>query len=156
MADRVLFIGWGAPAAGTEERSLVLLNRILGLFSRMRHQRRIQGYDVGLLERTGDPAGFIRLRGSAEQISAIRHDEEFQRAMLDASQISHRSYLVEGDANEELGEQVARYRSEITGIPSHLAAPPAVGRPDHYGSRRVGGSTHRSIFGALPAALTRS
>jgi hypothetical protein len=153
MADRVLFIGWGAPAAGTEERGLELLNRTLSLYSRMRREGRIEGFNVGLLDRTDGGTGFMRLRGSAEQISAVRRDEEFHRAMLEASEITHQSYVVECDGDEQLSEQLARYRSKITGVPTSRAAEPRVQRENYYGPRRIGG---RSLFGALPAALTRS
>ena len=49
MADRVLFIGWGTPVRGREERALEVFNESLGLYGRMQQEGRIESFDVTLL-----------------------------------------------------------------------------------------------------------
>ena len=46
MADRMLFIGWGTPVRGREERGLEVFNEALGLLGRMEQDGRIEGFDV--------------------------------------------------------------------------------------------------------------
>jgi hypothetical protein len=41
MADRMLFIGWGAPVRGLEERGLEVFNDAIGLLGRMQQDGRI-------------------------------------------------------------------------------------------------------------------
>jgi len=40
MADRVLLIGWGAPARGREKRGLEVVNEAMGLYGRMQQPLR--------------------------------------------------------------------------------------------------------------------
>ena len=53
MADRVLFISWGTPVRGSEERGLEVFNATLGLYGRMQQDGRIEAFDVMLFEPTG-------------------------------------------------------------------------------------------------------
>ena len=49
MADRVLFISWGAAVPGREERGLEVFNDALGICGRMQREGRIEKFDVVLL-----------------------------------------------------------------------------------------------------------
>ena len=72
MADRVLFIGWGAAVRGMEARGLEVFNEALGLLGRMQQDGRIEGFDVVLLEPNGGMNGYVTVKGTAEQITAMR------------------------------------------------------------------------------------
>ena len=87
MADRMLFIGWGTPVRGREERGLEVFNEAIGLYGRMQQEGRIEKFDVVLLGPNPDLAGYIELHGSAEQLSALRESEDFRRTLADASLI---------------------------------------------------------------------
>jgi hypothetical protein len=117
MADRVLFISWGTPVRGSEERGLEVFNESMGLYGRMQQDGRIEGFDVMLLDPNGDLNGCILIRASAEQLAAVREDEEFQRTTIDAALIVDNLRLIEGSTNEGVTQQMALYQEAISKVP---------------------------------------
>jgi len=117
MADRVLFVGWGTPVRGAEERGLEVFNEALGLLGRMQQDRRIEGFDVVLLEPNASLNGFIIARGTADQINALRADDEFQRNSVDAALIVDDLCHVEGYTNEGVAQQMAMYQEALAKVP---------------------------------------
>ena len=63
-----------------------------------------------LLEPNGAANGYIELHGSAEQLAAVRSDEEFERTLVDASLIVEDLRLVEGVTEQALARQVSLFR----------------------------------------------
>ena len=53
MADRLLFISWGMPDHGMEERSLEVFNEALGYYGRLQQDGRIESIEVVLLAPNG-------------------------------------------------------------------------------------------------------
>jgi hypothetical protein len=119
MADRVLFIGWGAPVAGREERGLEVFNETIGLYGRLQQEGRIERFDVVLLGPNGDLSGYIELHGSAEQLAAVREDEEFQRNTINAGLIVDRLRHLDGVTNEEVARQMALYQDSVARVPQN-------------------------------------
>ncbi len=117
MADRVLFIGWGPPVRGRELRGLEVFTEALGLLGRMQQDGRIEGFDVCLLEPNADLAGFVVARGSAEQIDALRGDDEFRRSTADAALIVDGLRHIEGYTNEGIADQIAIFQEAIAKVP---------------------------------------
>jgi hypothetical protein len=117
MADRVLFIGWSTPVRGREERGLEVFNESMGLYGRMQQEGRIEKFDVVLLEPSGDLEGYIELHGSAEQLAALREDEEFQRNTIEAGLIVDGLRLIEGITNDEIARQMVMYRDSLARVP---------------------------------------
>ena len=117
MADRVLFIGWSTPVRGREERGLEVFNESIGLYGRMQQEGRIEKFDVVLLGPSGDLNGYIELHGSAEQLAAVREDEEFQRTTIEASLIVDGLRLIDGITNEEIARQMELYRQSLARVP---------------------------------------
>ena len=117
MADRVLFISWGAPVRGLEERGLEVFNEAIGLDGRMQQEGRIESFDVTLLSPNSGMAGYIVLRGSAEQLAAVRESEDFQRNLLDAGLIVEDLCVVDGYTNEGIAHQMALYQEAIAKVP---------------------------------------
>src|SRR4029078_6495444 len=88
MAGRALFVGFGVPVRGREERAIAVFNEFVAMFGRMQCDGRIEGMDVPLLDAHGGAlGGFFLVQGSAEQCAALQYDEEFRRAVTDASLI---------------------------------------------------------------------
>ena len=117
MADRVLFIGWGSPVRGSEERGLEVFNEALGLLGRMQQDGRIEGFDVVLLDPNTDLNGYIAIQGSADQIAALRADEEFRRSQIDASLVVDDLSNVEGYTNEGVAQEMAMYQEALARVP---------------------------------------
>jgi hypothetical protein len=117
MADAGLFIGWGAPVHGREEKGLEVFNEALAYYGRQQDAGAIEGSEVVLLyPHGGDLAGFILVRGSREQIDAIRADDEFARINVRASLVVERLGVVDAALGEGLGEQIALYQEAISEV----------------------------------------
>lgn len=117
MADRVLFIAWGTPVRGREERGLEVFNDAVGLYGRMQQEGRIESFDVVLLEPNGSVNGFMTLRGSSAQLAAVRDDEEFRRVLVDAALIVEDLRVVGGFCNEGVAAEMGRYQEAVAGVP---------------------------------------
>jgi hypothetical protein len=114
MADRVLFIGWGEGVPGREERGLEVFSEALGLLGRKQQEGQIESFDTVLLEPNGELGGFVLVRGTAEQISALRADEEFRRNSADASLIIQHLMHIEGVTNEAIATEIALFQESIS------------------------------------------
>ena len=122
MADSVLFIGWGTPVRGREERALEVFDESIGLYGRMQQEGRIEDFDIALLSPHGGGLnGYVALRGSAQQVAAVREDPEFRRVMVDASLIVDDLGLVDGYANEGVARQMELYREAAAKVPQATA-----------------------------------
>ncbi|HEY3865610.1 MAG TPA: hypothetical protein VGL54_05940 [Solirubrobacteraceae bacterium] len=117
MADQMLFIGWGTPVRGREERGLEVFNESIGLYGRMQQEGRIEQFNVVLLAPNANLAGYIELHGSAEQLSTARAGEDFRRTLVDASLIVEDLRIVEGFTNNGVAQQMALYREGIARVP---------------------------------------
>ncbi len=117
MADRVLFIGWGTPVRGAEERGLEVFNEAVGMLGRRQQDGEIESFDVCLLEPNAELNGFICVRGSADQIARLRGDEEFRRNMVQANLVVDDFRHIEGYTNEGVAYLMGIYRDAIAGVP---------------------------------------
>src|SRR3954468_7542384 len=90
MADAGLFIGWGEPIQGREAKGLEVFNETIAYYGRLQGEGKIESFEVALLEpHGGDLGGFIMVRGSSEQMSTLRADEEFERMVTRATLVVH-------------------------------------------------------------------
>src|SRR5213595_1900694 len=114
MADRALFVGFGNPVRGREERAIGVFNDFAAMFGRMQSDGRIEGMDVTLLDpHGGDLGGFFMAHGSAEQCAALQNDEEFRRAVIDASLIVENLGVVPAANGEGVGREMAMYGEAV-------------------------------------------
>jgi hypothetical protein len=125
MADRALFIGFGAPVRGREERAMEVFNEAVELYGRMQSDGRIESMDVCLLDpHGGDLGGFFMLYGSGEQCAALPNDEEFRRSMTDASLIVENLGVVPAVTGEGVAREMEMYSGALrkVGIGAHALA----------------------------------
>lgn len=125
MGDRAVFIGFGAPVRGREERAVAVFNEFVGMFERMASDGRIEGMDVTLLDpHGGDLGGFFLVHGSAAQCAALPNDEEFRRAMIDAALIVDNFGVVPALTAERVGREMALYTEAVgkVGAGAHALA----------------------------------
>jgi hypothetical protein len=125
MADRALFIGFGQPVRGREERAVEVFNEFVGMFGRLQSDGRIEGMDVTLLDpHGGDLGGFFMVHGSAEQCTALSMDEEFRRACIDAGLIVENFGVVPAATGEGVMSEMAMYTEAVAkvGVGGHALA----------------------------------
>ena len=117
MADRLLFIGWGTPVRGREERALEVFNDSMGFYGRLQQEGRIDSFDVTLLSPNAVLNGYIELKGTAAQMAALQEDEEFMRITADASLIVEELNVIPGYANQGVATQMGIYAEAIAKVP---------------------------------------
>ena len=114
MADAGLFIGWGEVVRGREDRALDVFNETVELYGQLQSDGRIEDFEVALLDpHGGDLLGYAMLRGSEDQIDAVRRDENFQRVMTKASLVVENLGLIGASIGEGLGRAMAIYQEEL-------------------------------------------
>jgi hypothetical protein len=113
-ADSGLFIGWGQVVRGREDRALEVFNETIELYGQMQSDGRIESFEVCLLQpHGGELGGFELIRGSEEQIDALRRSEDFERINTKASLIVDDLGIVDMLIGEGLGRAMAIYQEEI-------------------------------------------
>jgi hypothetical protein len=114
MADAGLFIGWGQVVRGREDRALDVFNETIELYGQMQADGRIESFEVCLLQpHGGELGGFELIRGSEDQIDALRRSEDFERINTKASLIVDDLGIVDMLIGEGLGRAMAIYQEEI-------------------------------------------
>jgi hypothetical protein len=114
MADAGLFIGWGQVVRGREDRALDVFNETIELYGQMQEDGRIDSFEVCLLQpHGGELGGFELIRGSEEQIDALRRSEDFERINTKASLIVDDLGIVDMLIGDGLGRAMAIYQEEI-------------------------------------------
>ena len=117
MADAGLFVGWGQVVRGREDRALDVFNETIELYGQMQSDGRIESFEVCLLQpHGGELGGFELIRGSEEQIDALRRSEDFERINTKASLIVDDLGIVDMLIGEGLGRAMAIYQEEIAVI----------------------------------------
>jgi len=117
MAEAGLFIGWGQVVRGREERALQVFNETLEYWGSLQSEGKIEDFEVVLLEpHGGDLGGFGLLRGSRDQIGALRMDEEFERRITRADQIIESQGVVGAALGEGLERAIGLYQEEISSL----------------------------------------
>jgi hypothetical protein len=114
MADAALFIGWGQVTRGREKRALKVFNESVEYWGGLQGDGRIEDFEVVLLTpHGGDLQGFALLRGSEQQVSALRTDEEFQRRVARADLIVDSQGVIDALIGDGIARGMGQYQSEI-------------------------------------------
>jgi hypothetical protein len=100
---------------GREERAVQVFNEFAAMCGRMQADGRMERMDVTLLDpHGGDLGGFFLLHGSEDQCAAlVNADEEFRRAVIDASLIVEDFGVVLGRSGEAVGPEMALYGEAV-------------------------------------------
>ena len=117
MADRALFVGFGQPVRGREERAVQVFGEFVDMFGRMQSDGRIESMDVALLDpHGGELGGFFMLHGSEEQCSTLQMDEEFRRACIDAGLVVDNFGVVGAATGAAVAEEMAMYSEAVAKV----------------------------------------
>jgi creatinine amidohydrolase/Fe(II)-dependent formamide hydrolase-like protein len=125
MPDRALFIGFGQPVRGREERAVEVFNEFVGMFGHMQADGRIEDMDVTLLDpHGGELNGFFMVHGSPEQCSALQMDEEFRHACVDAGLIVEDFGVVPAATGAAVAAEMTMYSEALrkVGVGGHALA----------------------------------
>jgi hypothetical protein len=88
MADFGLFIGFGFPARGREQKAAQVFNEAVELWSRLQNDGEIESWEAFFLEpHGGDLGGFFLLRGEQEKIARVRGSDDLLRVATRAQLI---------------------------------------------------------------------
>ena len=114
MAEQALFVGFGQPVRGREERAIEVFNDFVGMFGRMQSDGRIEGLDVCLLDpHGGDLGGFFMVHGSGTQCAELASAEEFRRACIDAGLIVENFGVIPARTGEAVGAEMEMYAEAV-------------------------------------------
>ena len=117
MANAALFIGWGQVVRGRETRALEVFNGSIEYWAGLQSDGKIEDFEVVLLApHGGDLGGFALLRGSSEQMAALRNDEEFERRTTRADLIVENQGVVDAALGEGIGRTMGVYQEEIAAL----------------------------------------
>ena len=114
MADAGLFVGWSAPVRGREQIGLDVFGEALAFEAKLEEEGAIESFEVVFLgPHGGGLAGFILVRGSEEQMAAVRARDEFQRINTRAAMVVDDLGVIDAALGDGVGEQVSRYQEAI-------------------------------------------
>ena len=106
MAISVLFIGWGQPIPGREQKALQVFNESVQYWSRLQQEGVIESFEpVNLDLHGGDLAGFSLLRGDVAKLAQLRANPEFTNRCIRAELVVSHFGVVAGSIGEELAQQ---------------------------------------------------
>jgi hypothetical protein len=78
MAMGALFIGWGAPVRGREQRALELFAEAMAYYGRLQEAGEIETFEpISLEPHGGDLAGFLLIKGEPAKLAQLRASAEF-------------------------------------------------------------------------------
>jgi hypothetical protein len=117
MADAALFIGWGENVPGREAKGIEVFGEALAYYGGLQGSGSIESYDVVLLApHGGDLAGFLLVKGSDEQLAALRASEEFDRLNTRAGLVVNRLGVVDAVFGEGVGPQIQLAQQAIADL----------------------------------------
>ncbi|MGE5694032.1 MAG: hypothetical protein ACM4D3_02015 [Candidatus Sericytochromatia bacterium] len=114
MAEAGLFIGWGDAVKGSEKRALEAYGDTMEYFGRLHQEGRIEHFEVVVLGPTGgDVGGFWLVRGTAEQIDAVRRSEEYEQLVQRVQLIVTGLRIADAFVDEGLVRVMGQYQKLI-------------------------------------------
>jgi hypothetical protein len=125
MSDRALFVGFGQPVRGREERAVEVFGEFVAMFGGMQGDGRIEGMEVALLDpHGGDLGGFFMVHGTEGQCASLMSDEQFRRACTDASLIVENFGVVPAAVGAGVEREMGMYVDAVkkVGMGGHALA----------------------------------
>jgi hypothetical protein len=117
MADAGIFIGWGVPVRGREQKALQVFQESVEYWSSLQASGDIESFEVAILEpHGGDLGGFALLRGESEKLAQVRASEDFQLHVDRANLIVDSLGVVGAAIGDGIATAMARYGEVIAEI----------------------------------------
>jgi hypothetical protein len=107
MADFGLFVGFGFPARGREQKAAQVFNEAVELWTRLQNEGEIESWDAVFLEpHGGDLGGFFLLRGDQEKIASVRGSDDLLRVATRAQLIVDNFGIVGAELGGRINTQM--------------------------------------------------
>ena len=111
MAEAALFVGWGSPVRGREVKSLDVFQEALAFYAGRKEKGEIEDFEVVLIgPHGGDLGGFLLVKGSADQMAAIRASDDFDRLNTRAGLVVDQFGVVDAVVDEAVAGQIEMFR----------------------------------------------
>ena len=110
MADAALLVRWDRPVAGREQQALSLFGKSLEYYGTLQSEGAIESFEPVLLSPVSiDLSGFILLRGSVEQLDALKREDQFVEMMIAAEHLIQGFGVIDAYLEAELHSRMAKY-----------------------------------------------
>jgi hypothetical protein len=114
MADYGLFIGWGTPARGREQKTLQVFSEAMEYYQRLQQEGTIESFHTVLLEpHGGDLNGFALLMGNRDKLAALRWQDDFQRLNARALLVVEGFGVVGATIDGGLAQLMGTYQQQL-------------------------------------------
>jgi hypothetical protein len=87
------------------------------MYGRMQQDGRIDSFDVVIFAPNGGIDGYMEVRGTAEQLSAVRESDEFLKSLTEAGLVVHGLRVVDGYTGAGIARVMGMYQEAISAVP---------------------------------------
>ena len=110
MADAALLIRWDRPVPGREQQALSLFGKSLEYYGTLQSEGAIESFEPVLLGPVSiDLSGFILLRGTTQQLDALKHEDQFVEMMIGAEHLIEGFGVIDAYLEGQLQSRMAKY-----------------------------------------------
>ena len=113
MAGFGLFVGFGYPVRGREQKAAQVFGEAVDLWTRLQQEGRLESWSAVFLEpHGGDLGGFFLLWGERDEISRLRTDDAFVRVTTRAQLIVDNFGVVGAQTGERIQPQMQLFMEQ--------------------------------------------
>ena len=117
MTKAALFLGWGQPIPGREQKALQAFQEAMQFYGRLQQEGVIESFEPILLEpHGGDLNGFGLIRGDAEKLARLRMSAEFNSYIQLAQLVLTDVGVVGAMYGDELQQAMAEYARQLAAL----------------------------------------
>ena len=107
MADFGLFVGFGFPVRGREQKAAQVFNEAVEFWTQLQSDGKISSWQPVFLEpHGGDLGGFFLIWGERDSIAQIRASDELTRLATRAQLIAESFGIVGAETGDRVGTQM--------------------------------------------------
>ncbi len=115
MANAALLIRWSRPVAGREQQALSLFGSTMEYYGTLQSDGAIESFEPVLLNAVStDLSGVILIRGSAEQLDALKREDQFIEFMIRGAHLLEGFGVIDGYLEGDLQSRMAKYGQVIS------------------------------------------
>jgi hypothetical protein len=107
LADYGLFVGFGWPVRGREQKATQVFGEAVQFWTRLQEEGEIEGFEAVFLEpHGGDLGGFFLIRGEKDKLARIRWSDEVTRLNTRAQLIADNFGVVAAELGGRIEAQM--------------------------------------------------